>query len=194
MAKEVFLNLPEEKRNKIILVLKKEFTSKPFHKVNVKGIVEVSGIARGSFYQYFENLEDAYFTILEKETVDIHELFIKKVMINDKNLLNSLSESGKEIADIIFDENSYMIYKNRYLYWNEDLNQSWESAHKTQDNFFKAISNSDLIDFEKIHFIKSIIHSLIERLFCEEWSKPQFLEKYHKHLEWIEKGVSSGNY
>lgn len=194
MAKEVFLNLPEEKRNKIILVLKKEFTSKPFNKVNVKEIVEASGIARGSFYQYFENLEDAYFTILEKETVDIHELFMKKFLINEKNLVDALTEYGKEIADVLFDEEAYMIYKNRYLYWNEDLNRSWELAHRTQDNLFKEMSSSNLMDFEKIQFIKSIIHSLIERLFREEWRKEEFLEKYIKHLEWIEKGVCNGNF
>ena len=77
MPKEVFFNLSDEKRDNITSILKDEFRSKPFYKVNVKDIVEKAGIARGSFYQYFENLEDAYFTILNKETVDVHELFMK---------------------------------------------------------------------------------------------------------------------
>lgn len=194
MPKEVFYNLPDEKREKILVVLKKEFKSKPFQKVNVKAIVEELGIARGSFYQYFENLEDAYFTILEKETVDIHGLFIKIFVLKDRNLRESLVEYGKEISEIIFDQNSYMIYKNRYLYWNEDLNKSWESSHRNQEKLFRDMSENGLMDLEKIHFIKSIIHSLIERIFRENWSKEEFLEKYIKHLIWIEKGVIDGNF
>ena len=77
MPKEVFLKLPAEKQQKILFVLETEFKTKPFQKVNVKEIVEKSGIVRGSFQKYFENLEGAYFTILEKETIDIHELFMK---------------------------------------------------------------------------------------------------------------------
>lgn len=194
MPKEVFYNLPDEKREKILVVLKKEFKSKPFQKVNVKAIVEESGIARGSFYQYFENLEDAYFTILDKETVDIHGLFIKIFVLKDRNLRESLVEYRKEISEIIFDQNSYMIYKNRYLYWNEDLNKSWESSHRNQEKLFRDMSENGLMDLEKIHFIKSIIHSLIERIFRENWSKEEFLEKYIKHLIWIEKGVIDGNF
>lgn len=193
MPKEVFFNLTDEKREKIILVLEEEFKAKPFHKVNVKEIVEKAGIARGSFYQYFENLEDAYFTILEKETVDIHDLFMKIFLLKDKNLTACLEEYGKEIADIIFYEKAYMIYKNMYLYWNEDLNRSWDLSHKQQEDLFKDMRGHGLIDLEKIHFIKSVVHSLIERLFREEWTKEEFIEKYNKHITWVEKGVTYGN-
>lgn len=193
MPKEVFYNLAKEKQEKIIFVLKEEFKAKPFQKVNVKEIVEKAGIARGSFYQYFENLEDAYFTILDKETVDIHKLFMKMFLLKNRNLSEALIAYGHEIADILFDENTYMIYKNRYLYWNEDLNHSWEASHKNQEELFKDMSDKGLMDLEKIHFVKSVIHSLIQRLFRESWSKEEFIEKYIKHLSWIEKGVTYGN-
>ena len=110
IPKEVFYNLTKEKQEKIIFVFKEAFEAKPFQKVNVKEIVEKAGIARSSFYQYFKNLEDAYFTILNKETVDIHKLFMKMF------LFEALIAHGHKIADILFDENTYMIYKNRYLY------------------------------------------------------------------------------
>lgn len=193
MPKEVFFNLTDEKREKIILVLEEEFKAKPFQKVNVKEIVEKAGIARGSFYQYFENLEDAYFTILEKETVDIHDLFIKIFFLKDKNMTATLEEYGKEIAEIIFDEKTYPIYKHMYLYWNEDLNRSWELSRKQEKELFKDMRESGLVDLEKILFIKSVVHSLIERLFREEWTKEEFIEKYNKHITWVEKGVTYGN-
>lgn len=86
IPKEVFYNLTKEKQEKIIFVFKEAFKAKPFQKVNVKEIVEKAGITRGSFYQYFENLEDAYFTILDKETVVIHKLFMKMFLLKNKNL------------------------------------------------------------------------------------------------------------
>lgn len=193
MPKEVFFNLSDEKRDKITSVLREEFRSKPFCKVNVKDIVEKAGIARGGFYQYFENLEDAYFTILNKETVDVHELFMKIFLLKDKNIILVLKEYATEVADILFDKDNYMIYKNRYLYWNEDLNCSWMSSHKSFDKSFSQMSDSKLIDLEKIYFVKSVIHSLIERLFREGWSKEEFIEKYLKHLNYLDKGVSYGN-
>lgn len=56
LAKDTFYNLEEEKRAKITEVLISEFSQKPFADVSVKTIVERLGIARGSFYQYFEDL------------------------------------------------------------------------------------------------------------------------------------------
>lgn len=57
LAKDTFYNLEEEKRAKITEVLISEFSQKPFADVSVKTIVERLGIARGSFYQYFEDPE-----------------------------------------------------------------------------------------------------------------------------------------
>ena len=76
MAKDTFYNLNEDKQDKIFKVLKDEFESKPYNEATVKSIVEKLSIARGSFYQYFDDLEEAYFDVLFKETTDIRTLFI----------------------------------------------------------------------------------------------------------------------
>lgn len=58
MPKETFLNLPEEKKKKIIKAAQNEFERVPLEQASIKNIVENAGIARGSFYQYFESKED----------------------------------------------------------------------------------------------------------------------------------------
>ena len=64
MPKATFFNLSNEKRKKIVKVLTEEFEKKNIQEATVKEIVQKLGIARGSFYQYFETLEESYFLSL----------------------------------------------------------------------------------------------------------------------------------
>jgi len=66
MPKETFFNLPEEKRRLICEVALEEFAAHPFEKVSVNRIVRRAGIAKGSFYQYFEDKQDLFFYLLHR--------------------------------------------------------------------------------------------------------------------------------
>ncbi|WP_394355759.1 TetR/AcrR family transcriptional regulator [Caldicoprobacter guelmensis] len=65
MPKQTFLNLPEEKRQRITDVLIKHFSQKPYYNVDVSEIAKESDVAKGSMYQYFENKKEMYFYALE---------------------------------------------------------------------------------------------------------------------------------
>ena len=60
MPKPTFFNLKEAKRKKIEIVAIKEFAERGFHGARLNNIVQEAGIAKGSFYQYFSDLEDLY--------------------------------------------------------------------------------------------------------------------------------------
>jgi TetR/AcrR family transcriptional regulator len=60
IPKETFFNLPEEKRRKITDIAIDEFADNPYKSVSVSKIVKRAGIAKGSFYQYFEDKADLY--------------------------------------------------------------------------------------------------------------------------------------
>jgi AcrR family transcriptional regulator len=64
MPKPTFFNLKEEKRQKIENSAIKEFAARGFHGARLNNIVEEAGIAKGSFYQYFEDLEDVYMHLI----------------------------------------------------------------------------------------------------------------------------------
>lgn len=73
MPKQTFLNLPEEKRNIIINAAIDEFAEYGLENASTNRIVANSGIAKGSFYQYFEDKQDVFMyllTILEKEKME----------------------------------------------------------------------------------------------------------------------------
>jgi AcrR family transcriptional regulator len=60
MPKDTFFNLPEEKRERIIDAAIDEFAAYPFHQARVTVIADQAGIAKGSFYQYFEDKKDLF--------------------------------------------------------------------------------------------------------------------------------------
>ncbi len=64
MPKETFFNLPEEKRQRIIDLALTEFAENDYEAASISRIVAQAGIAKGSFYQYFENKEDLYTYLL----------------------------------------------------------------------------------------------------------------------------------
>ena len=126
MPSETFYNLSEDKKDRIVESLKKTFAKKSIFEASVKEVVEDLNIARGSFYQYFEDLEDAYFMILDMETVDIHHLFKKILKENDYDLFKSLDIYARDLSVILFEDENYSIYRNRFLYWTCNLENKWQ--------------------------------------------------------------------
>ncbi|MCK8628186.1 TetR/AcrR family transcriptional regulator [Fructobacillus cardui] len=76
MPKATFLNLNADKKEKISQVLLEEFSTYSLLDANVNHIVKAAGIARGSFYTYFADLDDAYRYTLSQVMVTIHEAFV----------------------------------------------------------------------------------------------------------------------
>jgi len=65
MPKQTFFNLPDEKRENFLNIALAEFAENDFQSASISRIVATAGIAKGSFYQYFENKEDLYRYLLD---------------------------------------------------------------------------------------------------------------------------------
>ena len=66
MPKETFFNLPPEKRGKINDLAIEEFAENDYKNASISRIVARAGIAKGSFYQYFENKQDLYLYLIQR--------------------------------------------------------------------------------------------------------------------------------
>ena len=64
MPKQTFFNLPQEKRQSIEQAALDEFSEYGFDNSNINRIVAQGKIAKGSFYQYFENKKDLYMHLI----------------------------------------------------------------------------------------------------------------------------------
>lgn len=73
MPKQTFFNLPEEKRETIVNAAIDEFAEYGLENASTNRIVKHSGIAKGSFYQYFEDKQDLFMyllSVLEREKIE----------------------------------------------------------------------------------------------------------------------------
>lgn len=64
MPKKTFFNLNDEKKEKIENAAFNEFAEYGYQTSSVNRIVKAAGIATGSFYQYFDDIEDLFIHIL----------------------------------------------------------------------------------------------------------------------------------
>lgn len=91
MPKETFLNLNDDKKNRIINIALEEFQEKAYQDVNIKLLIGKMGIPVGSFYQYFESKKDLYFYILCLNMdiiIEEYKAANRKPSIMDKDIKN----------------------------------------------------------------------------------------------------------
>ena len=60
IPKSTFHNLAQEKQSRIVDAAIGEFAAVPFESASINRIVRASGISKGSFYQYFDDMLDLY--------------------------------------------------------------------------------------------------------------------------------------
>ena len=65
MPKQTFFNLAESKRDAFLELAIDEFAKNDYKNASISRIVEKAGIAKGSFYQYFENKADLYLYLIQ---------------------------------------------------------------------------------------------------------------------------------
>jgi len=102
MPKETFFNLPEDKRALICKVAVEEFAEYSFDKASVNRIVAKAGIAKGSFYQYFNGKKDLFLFLLQLAAKEKFNYF--SPLVNNSNhldvftLFRELYKSGIQFA------------------------------------------------------------------------------------------------
>lgn len=201
MPSETFFRLPEDKKEKVLLAAKKEFSRVPLEKVSIKNIVEDAEIARGSFYQYFEDKEDLLGYILtshfkemnekmekqiEEVNGDIFEFFISLYDFMTSNCLTNedlsfykkIFENIRTCEDFLF---SKKIIKER-------PKKIKDYIDKIDTSNLRVSTQEDIEIIEKLLF--TITNKAIVMRFKYE-SKEKAKEDYLKQINYIKYGVLS---
>lgn len=201
MPKQTFFNLPEEKRELLIQSAKKEFSRVPLNEASIANIIKSASIPRGSFYQYFEDKEDAFYYILEMQTNIHNSEFASMIKKNNGDLF----EAFIEIFEYMLVE--FQNQENLDFYRNIFLNMSYKMERKLthglsktsfDEQFSEIITDIDInklnISDEKevIHVIKIIMavttHNLMKS-FAKKVSFEDAIESYTFEMNLLKKGL-----
>lgn len=180
MIKQTFWNLSDIKREELIFVAKKEFSIRPIHEATVANIAKGLGIARSSFYNYFDNIEDLYFYILRILKNNFKQMISNNIERNNGDIFQAFIESFNYIIDIDEKEVESGIIRNLFVN-SSGLTHNFvaplpdkeelDEAIKVLDNIvnkdnLKIAQGSDLLLLVQIltdNFFQSIIHYYISK-------------------------------
>ena len=199
MPSETFFKLPQDKKEKILNCAKQEFTRATLQEASIKNIVETAGIARGSFYQYFDSKEDLLQYLLEehiekinnsiersikKTNGDIFEAFIciYDYMVNECMNKNEVQFFKKIFEEIKTAEDDFFVI---------DLKKH---KPKTMEEYYDLIDKSNLKiegkeDFKLlIRILQAVTKKAIVSNFKYK-SKKQAKLDYLKQLDYIKYGI-----
>lgn len=121
MAKQTFLNLPEDKRNMVVSALKKEFSRVPLKDALVSNIIIDAKIPRGSFYQYFNDIEDAFYYIIGEYSRDIKRKLLEYLEKNKGDIILSYRELYLYILNVIDNPDDKEYFENIFLNMNYEI-------------------------------------------------------------------------
>ena len=196
MAKQTFLNLPDEKKEKIIKALKKEFSRASLKDSLVSNIIKDAQIPRGSFYQYFHDIEDSFYFIVDEYSKKIKKFLLDSITKNKGDIISSYRDLYIYILDMIEDESNKkyfekiflnMNYKTQSMFtpnFNDGLNIVINHVDIKQLNINSKFAIGYVIDIIESTMMNNIIKSYKRNL-----SKEKNIEVFERELALICFGI-----
>lgn len=205
MPKDTFFNLPDDKRTLVCDVAVEEFTEYSFDQASVNRIVAKAGIAKGSFYQYFEDKQDLYFYVLQVIAEKKLE-YISPVMRNPDQhdiftLLREIYLSGIQFAanhpDYAEIGKKLMENKNSLIY-NEVVDENLPAANDIFEALLaRAVERGEIradIDTQMFAYLISSMTAVMSSYYLEHvattFSK-EMMETVDKFLDFLRNGIGN---
>jgi AcrR family transcriptional regulator len=194
MVKQTFLNLSLEKQNRILESARNEFKRASLKDASVANIIKAAYIPRGSFYQYFEDLEDIFYYILEVHSKEIKQRLTSNLVHYKGDIIKAFADLYQYILDKINDDEFY--FKNIFL--NMDYKQEKMFLPNLEDNLNEIIQLIDIkmlsIDSRlQLIYIIEIIEAILMRNLIQSFqrnvSREKNVEIFIKELLLIKDGI-----
>lgn len=196
MAKQTFLNLPEEKRLNILNSLKKEFSRAALKDALVSNIIKDAKIPRGSFYQYFEDIEDAYYYVIDEYSKDIKKYLLDEIKTNNGDIITAYRNLYIYILDIIEKKENKSYFEKIFL------NMSYEVQSMFTPNFNDGLNKIiNHVDISKLNIsskfgigyvldiIESTMMNNIIKSYKRNLTRDKNIEVFEKELALICLGI-----
>ena len=200
MPKSTFYNLNIEKREKIEKAIRNEFGKKSFSKASISNIIEEANIPRGSFYQYFEDKEDAIkyviFNFIEMEKRQMKKILEK----NNGDIFETAIGIYQYIVDKNSDDQEIILCKNiLQTMKDENINVFEEIRLEKNNTNSKSLiktTNLNVKNDEDIKYIMKIISVVVRaetiEVMSQRKSKEQGLEELKAQIKLLQEGLRDG--
>lgn len=199
MPKLTFYNLPEEKRETLILALKNEFSRVPLYDASISNIVKQAGIPRGSFYQYFEDKDDAFFFILNEFAEEEHYNFLSILEKHRGDLFETFEDFYQRMLE---EEEHFHFLKNAFLNMTQKIEKSFSKmisdTNKNSENFRALtavldrnhlhVSNEKEL-FHVLQILTAITFRNLVEAFARELPFEQSLENLRVEMNLVKRGL-----
>ncbi|MCI8411536.1 MAG: TetR/AcrR family transcriptional regulator [Clostridia bacterium] len=186
MPKETFFNLNLEKRERIEEAIKHEFSRVPFSKVSISNIIEEARIPRGSFYQYFEDKEDAVKYIVQKYIYLENEIIRRFLIETNGNIFETTIKIYEYISERILIDSDIKLYKNILEELkNNNINifdKSVEFEDKQKLDNLIDVQILNIVEKEDINYMLKIVSSITRVLTIDVASNRLSKEEGRKQL------------
>ena len=199
MPKLTFYNLPDEKRQTLIQALKSEFSRVPLFEASVSNIVKAAGIPRGSFYQYFEDKDDAFFYLLNELAEQENYNFLSILSMHNGDPFETAIDFYKRMLE---EEEHFHFLKNALLNMTQKIESSFgrmiSDPDKNSENFKATaalVDRSSLnISSEKelyhaLQIITTIIFRNLAETFAHNLSPHESLANLKTEINLIKRGL-----
>lgn len=196
MPKKTFFNLPDEKKLAVVNASKKEFSRVPLANALVANIVTEAGIPRGSFYQYFENIEDCFYFIVDEYSKTIKTRLITNLKDYKGDIIKAYYNLFIYILDLMEDEQNKEYFENLFL------NMNYKIQKMFTPNFNDGLNNIlNLVDISRLDiqsrfalgYILDIIESVMIHNIIESYKrnvkKDKNIEIFEKEIMLISTGI-----
>lgn len=201
MPKITFFNLPEDKKTVLIKAAREEFSRVPLSQASITNIIKAAGIPRGSFYQYFDDKEDAFFFLLNEHVKENKQRFAAILLKQNGDLFSSMLEFYECILNE--EEDNLHFLKNIFLNMTHQIESTYaRSFHDDQDrnrdyNVFASLVDRNKLNIEseqELTGIGQIIIAVTFRSFIEKFARElpneEALEHYKMEIELLKKGLA----
>ncbi|MBY7145043.1 TetR family transcriptional regulator [Virgibacillus sp. NKC19-3] len=201
MPKPTFYKLPEDKRQTLIHAAEKEFSRVPLFEASISNIVKSAEIPRGSFYQYFEDKDDAFFYLLNDQVKKRRAIFAHVLQKYDGDIFDAMCEIFRITLQESADEESINFLRNAFLNMTHKIEEIFTRIFSDSESDGKHEEISRLIDKEQLnisgdeelYYVMQILTSVTFRNFIEkfarELSNEEAMRNYAIEIHLLKKGL-----
>lgn len=199
MPTERFLNLPQEKQQRIRDATLAEFARVPFEEVSINKIIQAAGIPRGSFYQYFTDKNDLLHYVMRDYSDMITRKVKEQMRATGGNVFEVFSHMLRCTAEFGLQKDRYDLCRNVFAHLRLCSEGAFELVHVSMADMlaeflpyadtshFRYTSMKDLEDI--LDMLVSLLRRALARVFTERAAWPRVQRRFDNQLRMLQEGL-----